>query len=413
MSRSKTIVPLILCTLLFIAIFGGLVLANTRYAQNNPGEKDFLVPWLAARTFLQYGNNPYDGPATQRAQIIYYGRLANEGEDPLQLNIPFPIEIIYFPFALITNYALARGLWMTLLEVALVALGFLSLKLTEWKPIRTLLPVVLIFSVVWVYGFLPLVAGKAVIYVALAVTGLLLALREQRDEFAGTLLVLPFFKPDIAGTFVLFILWWAIYHRRWRILGGFLMTLAIALALGFFLLPEWFMPFLRGAISHINNNPGLTPGRIFGFWWPVVGPRLGWALSALLLVILFIEWRNVRNKDFRHILWTSCLTLAVTPLLGIPVVPPDEVVLFLPLILFLAILGERWSRSGRWGILGIALTTILLGIWLLTAELFLNSTVSVLNDVLLLLLPILLMVGLYWMRWWAIRPPRTWSDSLP
>jgi hypothetical protein len=132
-----------------------------------------------------------------------------------------------------------------------------------------------------------------------------------------------------------------------------------------------------------------------------------------LLVMLFIEWRNVRNKEFQHIFWTSSLTLAVTPLLGIPVVPQDEVVLFLPLILFLAILDKRWPRPGRWGAPGIALLIVFPGFWLLTAGLSWTGVSTVLNDVLMVLLPILLVIGLYWMRWWAVRPPRTWSDTLP
>ena len=191
------------------------------------------------------------------------------------------------------------------------------------------------------------------------------------------------------------------------------MTLVILFALGFFLLPDWFMPFIRGAISHFNNNPGLTPGRIFESWWPVVGPRLGLALTALLIVLLFIEWHSVRNKDFRHVLWTSCLTLAMAPCLGIPVVPQEEVVLFLPLILFLTILDERWTRPGRWGISGFMLSVIFLGSWMMTAELSLNSTLAILYDSLMLFLPLLLIVGLYWMRWWAIHPPRTWRESIP
>ena len=208
MSRSLTVITIILFSLLMLALFSGLTWANMQFAQNHPGEKDFLVPWLAARTFLQYGNNPYDDPATQRAQIVYYGRLAVAGEDPLRLSVPFPLELFYFPLALITSYALARGLWMALLEVALMALGFLSLKLAGWKPIRTLLPVVVIFSVLWVYGYLPLVDCQAVILVALSLTGFLLALRDQRDELAGALLVLPLCKPDITGIFMLCFLWW-------------------------------------------------------------------------------------------------------------------------------------------------------------------------------------------------------------
>ena len=180
--------------LVFVAlsILVGLGWANTTYARLHPGEKDFFVPWLAARTFLQYGDNPYSDPVSQRAQVVYYGHLATEDQDPLRLNVPLPVELFYFPFALIVDYSLARGLWMTCLEIALVALAFLSLRLTTWKPARTLLAGLLIFSVLWVYGYLPLINGSAVIFAALAIVGLLLALRDGHDEFAGALLVVPF-----------------------------------------------------------------------------------------------------------------------------------------------------------------------------------------------------------------------------
>jgi hypothetical protein len=412
-SRFLNILTTIFLICLALAILGGLVWANTLYARLHPGEKDFLVPWLAARTFLQFGDSPYGEPATQRAQVVYYGRLAAEGEDPLRLSVPFPVELFYFPFALVADYALARSLWMTCLEIALVAQAFLSLRLTGWKLARSLLPVLLIFSVLWVYGFLPLAGSCAVIFVALAILGLLLALREGRDELAGALLVAPFFKPDIAGLLVLLIFWWAIYHRRGRILAGFLMALAILLAVSFFILPHWFMPFIGGLISHISYHPALTPGGILASWWPAIGPRLGWALTGLMLVVLLLEWRDVRHKDFRHLLWTSSLTLVGTPLLGIPVIPQDYVMLFFPLVFFISILAERWSRPGRWGVAGLVLLAIFFGFWIIAAGPFLPGSPAALAGVLALVFPALLVIGLYWMRWWAIRPPRTWSDSLP
>jgi hypothetical protein len=153
--------------------------------------------------------------------------------------------------------------------------------------------------------------------------------------------------------------------------------------------------------------------RIFASWWPVVGPRFGWLLTGVLLVILFIESRNVRHKDFRHFLWTSSIILAITPLIGFPVIPQSYTLLFFPLILFLSILAERWSRPGRWGVAAFVLIAILLGFWGITAGLFLVGSYAALSQVLALLFPFLLVVGLYWMRWWAVRPPRTWSDSLP
>jgi hypothetical protein len=96
---------------------------------------------------------------------------------------------------------------MTCLEIALVAQAFLSLRLTGWKPARTLLPIFLAFSIFWVYGLLPLISGSAVIFSTLAIIGLLLAIRDGRDEMAGALLVIPFLQLDISLLLVIFIIW--------------------------------------------------------------------------------------------------------------------------------------------------------------------------------------------------------------
>jgi hypothetical protein len=266
---------------------------------------------------------------------------------------------------------------------------------------------------VWIYGLLPLASGSAVIFSSLAIVALLLAIRDGRDEMAGALLVVPFLQLDISILLVIYILWWALYHHRGRLIAGFLMTLTILLAISFFILSNWFFPFIAGLISHLDHLPSLSPAGIFATWWPVVGPRLGWLLTGFLLVVLFLEWRNVRRKDFRHFLWTSSLTLAVTPILGIRIIPQVYELLFFPFVLFLSILAERWSHPGRWGVEAFVFIAIFLGLWGISAELFIIGTYTALSEVLVLVFPFLLVVGLYWMRWWAVRPPRTWSDNLP
>ncbi len=291
----------------------------------------------------------------------------------------------------------------------------LQSRLNRWEgvAIGLLISAILTFSILWIYNLLPLVNGSAVIISTLVIVALLIAIRDGRDEFSGALLVVPFLQMDFSFLLGLFILWWAVYHHRGRIVAGFLMTLTILLAVSFFIIPDWFMPFIKGAISHFSYQPGLSVGGIFTSWWPVIGPRLGLMLTALILVLLFIEWRNVRQKDFRHFLWTSSFTLAITPLLGIPVIPQSYSLLFFPLILFLSILAERWPRPHRWGLSGIIFILFIFGFWIVTATLYLKGSFSALSDVLVLVYPGILVLSLYWMRWWAVHPPRTWSDSLP
>jgi hypothetical protein len=134
----------------------------------------------------------------------------------------------------------------------------------------------------------------------------------------------------------------------------------------------------------------------------VAGQRLGWVLAASLLVVLFFEWRSCLKKDFHAFLWTVSLSLSVTPLLGIPILPKECPFLFIPLLFFMAILTERRPWLKRWGVAGMMLVFNLAGLWLLTLSLTRTKASAALADILLLLLPALLVIGLTWMRWWFL-----------
>ncbi|HVM73007.1 MAG TPA: hypothetical protein VMT91_14680 [Anaerolineales bacterium] len=412
MSRTLTAITTIVLIILTIAILGGMVWANTQYVRSQPAEKDFLVPWLAARTFIQYGDSPYSQPAAQRAQILYYGKLAAPGQDPLVLWLPFPFELFYFPIALINDYVLARAIWMVALEIALVILAFLSLELIGWKPGRLFLPVVLLMPLLWVYGAISLDSASAAGFIALALAGFLLALRSERDELAGGLLVLLVSSLRFSGVLAFFIFWWIFYTRRWRVLWGFLMGFAVLLGLSFLFLPGWFLPYLSGMISHSSFNPAFTSIGIFAAWSPVVGQRLGWLLAGILLLVLFFEWGNALSKGFRSFLWMVSLTISVTPLLGIPMSPKEYLILFVPLVLFLSLLSERRSWLKHWGVPVIGIL-IIGGSWLLTLLLIQAGAYTALANTLILCLPALLVIGLYWMRWWLIHTVPTGLESPP
>jgi len=388
--------------LLAIALFGGLIWGNTLYSRNHPGETSFLVPWLAARTFLDYGDSPYSDPTTQRTQIVYYGRLALEDEDPLILSVPFPGELFYFPFATIRDYDLAHGVWMTLSEVAFVTLAILSLQLIGWRPSRFFLPLALLFPILWAFGFLDLVTSSAIPFILLAFIGSLSAQRAGQDEIAGILLIFPLWMVESFGVLLLLMLGWIFDARRWRILFGLGMSLLVLVLLSFLLLPDWIMPWLRGFHWHRIYNPGLSVYDILGTIWPVVGPRLGWILTAFLVILLIVEWRDARKRDFRHFLWLACLTLSATPLIGFRFSIQNFTLLTIPIFLFIAIFHERWPGRGIWRLPEIALIAFWILSWVL---------VVVLNANWFPLIPALLIAGFLWMKWWVLHPPRTVFES--
>ncbi len=379
---------------------------NTLYAREHPNEKDFLIPWLAAQTFLKYGDpaspervTPYSDPATQRGQIIYYGRIAHDNEDPLILWLPFPLELFYFPFALISKYEIARGLWMTLCEIALIATSYLAVKLLRWKLPRFTYLLVLLFPTIWVFGLLSMISASILPLILLASVGALTLLESGQDELAGALLVFPLLNFGIFSVFILFVIWWAIYQRRWRVVAGLGMGLGILVLLSFILLPDWFLPLVKGQYWHLFFNSDLSTFHILGTFFPVAGPRIAMILTGLILILTFVEWRAVRQGEARHFLWTACLGVTVTPLIGLPIEQADYAALVLPLFLFFAILDERYKGGKLRSTAGMVAIFVVIVTYLVAF----SATGA-------LYLPVFILIGLYWMRWWAIRSPHPQID---
>ena len=116
------------------AVIVGAFWANYRFTRQNPGGNDFLVHWVGARALILDGVSPYSDAVALRIQRRAYGRPARPGEHELRVAYPLYSTLLFSPFALIEDYDLARALWMTVLEIALVLIAFFSLRLTDWRP---------------------------------------------------------------------------------------------------------------------------------------------------------------------------------------------------------------------------------------------------------------------------------------
>jgi hypothetical protein len=83
-------------------------------------------------------------------------------------------------------------------------------------------------------------------------------------------------------------------------------------------------------------------------------------------------------------------------------------VLIIPLALVFAIVHDRWHRLGD-GLTILLILSIFILPWML--YLFAVSRFdTIAQEIIFLFLPLSTLIGLYWIRWWAIRPPRILSD---
>lgn len=400
----------ILAGVLLLIVVGGLCWVNIQFAKNNPGGNDFLVHYIGARSYIFEGLSPYSDEVASRIQIAAYGHPAQGIEHELRVAYPLYSIILFAPFSLIGNYQVARAVWMTILELALVAMTFVSFELFEWKPKLWIQGCILLFSVIWYHAVRGVINGNAVILLALALASILLLIKKGKEKIAGILLALTTIKPHLVVLVIPLILIWSIYHKRSQLILWFSGTMIGLIVIGLILLPDWIMQNLWEILKYPAYNPAGTLAAVLGEWLPGIETQLKFSIGiALGLMILYEVW-IARKGGFRHLVWTVMLSILITQWIGIQTDPGNFILLFPALILLLSEINQKWEEQGELTVI-IILVVLLVGLWVLFISTIQRSYQPVQGSVMFVPFPAFCLVGLYWIKWWFIgTKPLIWNN---
>jgi hypothetical protein len=393
--RNITSLGWIALILLGIGMIAALTYSNYCFAQSNPGGTDFLVHWVGMRALIFEGESPYSDEVTDRIRTITYGDLALSGEQGLRVAYYYPLysTLFFAAFASIENYDLARATWMTLLEINLAALALVSVRLLKWKLSSGLLVCYLLFSFLWYKAVRGVINGNAVIVVALLIALSLWAVREHRDALAGVLLASMTIKPHVVLLYFVFVLFWGFSRRRWKLIGWTVGSLLFLVLLGMLIIPDWLLQNLQEALRYPGNVAG-SAGAALEEMLPGVGPYLAIGLSAIIGIALIWEWRAAWGRDFSGFLWSTCITLVFSQLIGIQTDPGNFIILYVPLVFVFAGWQQRWGKRGdRRSVL--LMLGLFLGLWVLF---FATVKGEQQHPIMFFPLPLVLLIGLYSVR---------------
>ena len=401
-------------SVLFRLLLGSALLAvltwvSFNVAASSWGGQEFYVQWAAGRMLAFQAKSPYEGRFSI-PPLPEFGASQSQSQ-VLRFNSPIFGLIIIFPFLLVGNFKLAFTLWLVFSVLGVGAVMWTGLTLTGWRPGR-MLSLILVFSLAFgYYTFQALASGSSIILMCAILGFALMALQSDRNEAAGFLLALTTGLPQHFILVYAVLVLWAIYKKRLTFVVWFMVSVILLVVIGMFVIPEWPISYLR-VLWRFEENFALRPvGDQLKDWLPGIGRQIGWGISIGLLLVCGLEWWSVRRKDFRWLLWTASLTLVASQWVGIPTHSTVFFLLSIPVLLITGIWAQRTAIIGR-RLIGVALILFLLLPWLFVFQRGLPQALLEPDLVHLFLLPFCLFVGLYWVRWWTIRPWRLFIEDL-
>lgn len=401
--KQQRIIKEVLQILLLLIIVGLLLFGNLQYTAKNPGGNDFLVHWVGTQSFVKEGISPYSDDVALRIQNLVYGRPAQAGEHELRVAYPFYSVFLFLPFSLIEDFTIARAFWMTALEILIIISTFIMIRMVNWKPNFLISFLMIVFSLFWYHGLRSIINGNAVVFILFLIILSIYAIIHKQDELAGICLALITIKPQVVFAFIIFLIFWSLANRRYRVIFWFFGSLIALIILGLFILPSWPMEFIGEVLRYPGYNPPGTPATALAEILPGIGRQLGIILSVMSALILIVEWFIGRFSGENKFIWISSLTLVMGQWLNVQTDPGNFLIMFPAIILIFRIIEDRWRNSGQWIIL--LFSGILFFVpWLIFIRTIDFGYQPLQNPIMFFPVPLMLIIGLFWVRWWVKNP---------
>ena len=394
--------------LVFILI-AGLLRLDIFLARTYQRGEWLYLRWSGVRAHILNESEPYGSAVAQRVQAIVYGRDAYLNEYPYELNDPFYIVLLYFPLSFFSDFRIVQGIWMLFAQMAVVGVMVLALRLSEWDAPSWLYVVIIVFGVVNSFSVESFLSGSPAIFLLFLYLSILVALRSDANELAGGLLLFATYQWEVGALICCFILIIVIADGRWRVISGFSMTGIVLLVISLLAKSNWLVLYWEAVRFDWLRGVDFTAAITFSYLFPQIPLSIaGWVPFVVGGLVIYECVRSLYSSA-RHMAWAAFLALAFNPILGFPIFSTNHVMLLPALGLILMLAWERWTKQ-RLLVILLLLIVFLAFPYLLQYQVA-HAIDRFYSDLARVVPPVLTVLGLYWMRWWVVRPPRIWADQ--
>jgi hypothetical protein len=405
----RDILRIFVVLILVVGAIAGLVYANVHFLSSVHAPDEFLALWEGTHTFVKEGNNPY----LKKVSNTVDRELRQEIVDPeiraryTSFQYPLFSTLFVIPFALL-DYPAAQLAWMTFLELCLIATALMSLRLLNWSGSLFTKIVLVLFSLLWYYGARDVIVGQISAVVALLLILAIWFIQQDQDIVAGVLLAFSMIKPQLAVPLIIFASIWALSTNRRDLLLSTSASLGVLILAFMVLMPNWPVEMLsQWLTSPYLVNPGSALG-LLASKLPGIQSQLNVFLHALAVAYLVIEWFLAWRRQDRRFLFAALVTLTITQLIILPANTTNMTVMIPVLFAIFQVWKDRWKWGGRF-LMWLVLLLIMVGLW----TIFITTSTGIVEPTILYLItPLAALLGLWWIRYWFIQPPRVYVEDL-
>jgi hypothetical protein len=301
---------------------------------------DFYSPWVGTRELLLHRRNPYGPEVSREIQIAFYGHAINQSYEQPEIRLvneqrfAYPVYEVFLmaPLAY-ANFADVQR-WAHFVLGLLTALNvFLCLSMLHWRLPWEAVTAMTLFTLSSPQIAQGLRHEQLGMVVGCLLTAAAWCVNKNRLATAGVLLAISTIKPQMVLLPLCWFVIWAVGNsrERWRVLAGFMATLAALIGGGELILHGWLGYFFTGIIAYRRYAPNSSVLQM------ALGETLGQIFGVFIVIgLLVLAWQNRKvaghSRDF---IFIAALFL-MGALLTFPLFTPfNQVMLILPAMLIL------------------------------------------------------------------------------
>jgi hypothetical protein len=401
----RTVASQYLVVIIVLITIVGFGLLSAFVMSNIPFVDEFALPWAAGRMWLLGGDSPYAPSAFNEAvSAIDESTFRASLPDFQILRHPLLSLVFYLPFSLMP-YAAARVIWVIILAICVGLIGFFGIQLSGWKASVFEQFGAILLIVLWLPGVTAILAGHITpITIVLLLAGIYLVVNGQ-DTTAGLLLSLTFSAFPSSGLILIVLLIWGASQRRWSLLSGYFSGVIFLLVISWLVMPAWFMEWAAIMFETYQGWDWInTPMMSLAALLPGIALPLSIFLHGVLIVYSIMLTITILGQSGRFFIYKLFTIFIIAYLLHVQ----PSIFLLLLMLPGMFLVFRSWSE--RWGLFGNLLSwgvLLLIGVgsWLsFFSEI--DFTQPSFGPWLTVGYPLLVLLGMIWIRWWALRIPK-------